>query len=80
MEINGDRDALRAVLVAVLEAEGATVDGSLHSWRCGYPEQFGACTCLQDVAEVGPDRAGTAVRQATERRPRRGRCEGRGNW
>ena len=29
---------------------GATGDG-LHSWRCQYPERYGQCDCLADVAQ-----------------------------
>lgn len=26
--------------------------GDLHSWRCGYPDVYGACKCLEELAEA----------------------------
>jgi hypothetical protein len=39
----GERDEL----VALLLGEG--VD-DLHSWRCAYPDRYGACSCVADLA------------------------------
>lgn len=39
-------------IVKVLTDEGGVPGHDLHSWRCSYPEQFGPCTCLADVADL----------------------------
>lgn len=40
----------REVVVKVLEDEGGKPGHSIHSWRCEYPDRFGPCDCLDQVA------------------------------
>lgn len=36
---------------AGLTDEPETYDGSIHSWRCEYPETYGRCTCFHDLVD-----------------------------
>lgn len=55
------QDRLRAVLKSAgLSASPGEFDSDIHSWRCGYPDRYGACTCLDDlvgdlIAELVPE-------------------------
>lgn len=26
-------------------------DGNMHSWRCSYPEVYGACSCFTELID-----------------------------
>lgn len=34
---------------AGLTDEPEKYDGSIHSWRCAYPDRYGKCTCFQEL-------------------------------
>ncbi len=38
------------VIERVLLDEGGVVGSSLHSWRCEYPDRYGPCNCIPEVA------------------------------
>ena len=27
------------------------LDWGIHSWRCSYPDRYGACSCFQEIAQ-----------------------------
>ena len=35
-----------------LTDEGAAPGSSIHSWRCEYPERYGSCDCVDEVARI----------------------------
>jgi len=39
-----------AIVAGELLAAGGAPGSSLHSWRCEYPERYGTCTCVRDLA------------------------------
>ena len=46
------RDRIRQALVAAgLSDRPDLYDSNIHSWRCEYPDQWGRCTCLDDLVE-----------------------------
>ena len=53
------RDALIEATAKTLNDEGAAPGHSIHSWRCEYPDRFGGCSC---VAEVAGEVVGTVLR------------------
>lgn len=40
-----------AVAQALIE-EGAGNGGTIHSWRCQYPDMYGPCSCVEQAAEA----------------------------
>jgi len=46
---------MREEILRVLTEQGlGEVDGSIHSWRCNYPDSYGEgpCTCLNDLVDA----------------------------
>jgi len=43
-----DRDALIDVMIG----EGCAAGSSLHSWRCEYPDRYGPCDCVAELADA----------------------------
>lgn len=35
-----------------LTNEGGVPGGSIHSWRCEYPDRYGECGCVYEVAQI----------------------------
>jgi hypothetical protein len=33
-----------------LNQNGASAGEGIHSWRCEYPEMYGACECVEETA------------------------------
>lgn len=46
-DTQGDREALAKMLIR----EGAAPGGSVHSWRCDYPDIYGPCDCVEQLAD-----------------------------
>lgn len=43
-------EARKAAAKALLD-EGGGPGNSFHSWRCEYPDRYGPCDCVQEVAD-----------------------------
>ena len=44
-------EARQAAAKALLDEGGGPGNG-LHSWRCEYPDRYGPCDCVQEVADL----------------------------
>jgi len=47
-------DVAAAIAQALLD-EGAGPGNSIHGWRCEYPDMYGPCNCVTEVAAVVAD-------------------------
>ena len=45
-------DGLVAIVAKVINDEGGAPGNSLHSWRCEYPDRYGACGCVDQTAQM----------------------------
>lgn len=43
-------DEAAATIARVIVEEGGAPGNGLHSWRCEYPERYGACDCVEETA------------------------------
>ena len=41
---------LSELIESELRAAGAEPGASIHGWRCEYPDRYGPCNCVADVA------------------------------
>lgn len=39
----------RADIERVLRENGVNEQDGMHSWRCAYPETYGACSCFEEL-------------------------------
>jgi hypothetical protein len=37
-------------ILRILGEYGLSGNGELHAWRCAYPDRYGECTCVMDLA------------------------------
>jgi hypothetical protein len=44
-----DPEAVERV-VRVINREGGEPGNSIHSWRCEYPDRYGKCDCVEQIA------------------------------
>lgn len=49
-------ETLRQAVERVLRENGLTdrpdqCDGSIHSWRCEYPDRYGPCGCFAELTD-----------------------------
>jgi hypothetical protein len=49
--MSGDVERVAEVASRVLLDEGAGPGNSIHSWRCEYPDRYGPCDCVGEVAQ-----------------------------
>lgn len=45
-----DRDTQITRVAEIILAEGGGPGNSIHGWRCEYPERYGPCDCVQELA------------------------------
>lgn len=41
-----------AIISEVIKSEGGAPESSIHSWRCSYPDKYGPCSCVEEMAEI----------------------------
>lgn len=49
---SGLRARIERRLGDVLSAEGGEPGSSIHGWRCEYPDRYGPCECVDEVARA----------------------------
>jgi hypothetical protein len=52
MSVPPSFDAAIEAATKVLNDEGGRPGHSIHSWRCEYPDQYGACDCARVLVRL----------------------------